>query len=198
MRFFILFIPLLISLTNYAQLQEERKTKTFIGLYKLTWDDFKLHRQATDTKFAASVSSGFDYEWDYNIDNAQQNFSFKVNTRLYPYSSWVVVSKKSEHLLAHEQLHYNISELHARKLRKLISGYANALGSNIRRDLRIINKRVQESHYKMQALYDKETEHSKNQEMQLIWNKKIDSLLTVYEPFKQQQPIHDSISKIND
>jgi len=183
MRILITAIFFSSFLMCFSQQQETSHQTTYATHPTLTWDDFKLRRESSETKFAASVSTGFDYEWDYNIDNAKQNFSFKINTRLYPFSSWVVAAKKSDWLLAHEQLHYKISELHARKLRKLISGYANALGFNIRRDLRVMNKRVQEAHYKMQADYDRETQHSKNKEMQHLWNKKVDSLLTVYSVY---------------
>lgn len=157
--------------------------KNYKNYPKLTWNDF-LIRPASDytSKFAASVSTGLDLKWDYNIENAQQNFTYKVKACLYPSSSWVFEHKKDSALLAHEQLHYDITELHARKLRMLISGYE--LGRNIRKDLKVIYKNVESSRHKMQSAYDAETIHSKNKEQQLLWNSKIDSLLKVYQIYK--------------
>lgn len=142
----------------------------------LTWKDF-ITRSTTqnDSRFPSTVSTGLDFNWDYNIDNAQQNFSYTVCARLYPGSSWVISSQKDSTLLAHEQLHYDITELYARKLRKVISGYQ--LGRNIRKDLKLIYDTIEDSRKKMQVKYDIQTIHSKNQEIQHVWDKKIDSLL---------------------
>ncbi len=177
---FIFFFMLVLR--GYAQ-SDTLNYKNYKNHPKLTWNDF-LVRPASDytSKFAASVSTGLDFKWDYNIENAQQNFTYKVNACLYTSSSWVFEHKKDSMLLAHEQGHYDITELHARKLRMLISGYK--LGRNIRKDLKVIYKNVESSRYKMQSAYDVETIHSKDREQQLLWEAKIDSLLQEYKIYK--------------
>jgi len=180
----ILLLPLFFLCVNLGFSQNDTLDyKHYRSYPKLSWNDF-LVRPASEynSKFAASVSTGLDFKWDYNIDNAQQNFTYKVRACLYPASSWVFEHKKDSSLLAHEQLHYDITELHARKLRKLVSGYK--LGRNIRKDLKVIYRRVEASRYKMQSDYDRESVHSKEKEKQHLWDVKIDSLLKVYKVYK--------------
>lgn len=183
MRLLQIIIVLIFSASVQAQLLDTLSYKDYKNHPKLTWKDF-LERPESDytSKFAASVSTGLDFKWDYNIDNARQNFSYNVKAYLYPASSWVFEHKKDSMLLAHEQLHYDITELHARKLRKLISGYK--LGRNIRKDLKVIYNTVESARNKMQNTYDQQTMHSKNKEQQLLWEVRVDSLLNVYRIYK--------------
>lgn len=176
--FSFLFFSALLSAQEIDTLYQ----KSYKTHPKLKWEDFLLEKNELETEFAASVSTGFDYSWNYEVKGIEQIFEYEVNAWLYPGSSWVVASKKDSTLLAHEQVHYDISELHARKLRKLMSGYS--LGNNIRKDLKVLYKQVKSSHYKMQNLYDAETDHSKTTEIQLKWRGKVDSLLQVYKLYQ--------------
>lgn len=182
MKFFQFLLLLLVTVFSYAQV-DTTAYKNYKNHPKLSWEDF-MERPIEDyvSKYAASVSTGLDLKWDYNIDNAQQNFSYAVKACLYPSASWVFVHKKDSALLAHEQLHYDITELHARKLRKLISEYK--LGRNIRKDLKGIYQHVEADRNKMQNEYDSETTHSKDTAKQHEWNSVIDTLLIKYQSYK--------------
>lgn len=182
MKYLFFVIMLVANLNTFAQ-SDSIPYKEYKSYPKLTWNDF-LERPESEytSKFAASVSTGLDLKWDYNIDNVKQNFSFDVKACLYPSSSWVFEHKKDSALLAHEQLHYDITELHARKLRKLIAEYK--LGRNIRKDLKVIYQGVEDARNIMQNNYDKETIHSKDTAQQRLWNLKIDTLLFVYKAHK--------------
>jgi len=179
----LLIISFFLQATFSFSQNNEENYKHYKVYPTLSWNDFLVRPVAEfDNKFSASVSTGLDFKWDYNIENAQQNFSYKVRARLYPASSWVFEHKRDSALLVHEQLHYDITELYARKLRKIISEYK--LGRNIRKDLKAIYQDVEASRQEMQAVYDKESGHSKNKEQQQIWNKKVDSLLQAYQTYK--------------
>ena len=49
------------------------------------------------------------------------SYDAKVYAHFYPDKSWVIKEQSSEHILNHEQLHFDITELHARKFRKQLS-----------------------------------------------------------------------------
>lgn len=182
MKFYPFFIYFFLTAFGYAQ-SDTVSFKNYKNHPKLSWEDF-MERPISEytAKYAASVSTGLDLKWDYNIDNAQQNFSYTVKACLYPSSSWVFAHKKDSMLLAHEQLHYDITELHARKLRKLISEYE--LGRNIRKDLKSIYQSVESARNEMQNDYDKETTHSRDTVKQHLWNAKIDTLLYKFNRYK--------------
>jgi len=182
MRFFIFLFFLVSWQLSFSQ-KDSLDYDCYKNRPKLTWNDFLVRPVSEqDSKFAASVSTGLDFNWDYNIDNAQQNFSYDICARIYPGSSWVNENKRDSVLLAHEQLHYDITELHARKLKTMVSGYK--LGRNIRKDLKVIYSNIETARNKMQSDYDKETGHSKNVKIQHLWDKKIDSLLVVYKMYQ--------------
>ena len=77
--------------------------------------------------------------------------------------------KNEEYLLAHEQLHFDISELHARKLRKALNEYE--IGRSIRQDLKSLYNRIESERVSMQNRFDKETSHSENREEEMRWRK---------------------------
>ena len=82
----------------------------------------------------------------------------------------------------HEQGHFNIAELFARKLRKAFAEYnfnAHTVGKDIDK-LFILNKQERNE---MDALYDKETNRSQNGQQQVLWNKKIKSELDNFKQF---------------
>lgn len=60
-------------------------------------------------------------------------------------------------LLRHEQLHWNISELHARILKRAFDNYNPT--QNYKVEILGIFKRVESNRQTMQARYDKETNH---------------------------------------
>jgi len=104
-------------------------------------------------------------------------------TNSYPSLSWVKRGQMSDHLLMHEQLHFDISELHARIMRKRLEEYK--AGENIRRDLNKMYKLVERMRINMQERYDEETEHSKNKMAQEKWKSKIETLMWYYRDFDE-------------
>jgi predicted secreted Zn-dependent protease len=90
---------------------------------------------------------------------------------------------KNDYILAHEQKHFDLTEVFARKLNKELKEYKfnNAtVGDDINR---IYQGMVNELTYTQQQ-YDKETDHSRNPPVQQEWNNRIDSLLEVTAPYK--------------
>jgi hypothetical protein len=99
----------------------------------------------------------------------ENNIEYEIVSEFSRYDSYVIF--KSEDLLKHEQLHFDIVEIYSRKLRekflvldKMKSKLEDYISTynNIRNDL-----------VKYQGLYDSETEHSVNKEKQKEWEIKV-------------------------
>lgn len=82
--------------------------------------------------------------------------------------------------MSHEQGHFDIAELFARKLRKAFKEYIFN-PKTIEADYNKIFSRIKTERSKMDALYDKETNLSRNKSKQLYWNKKIEAELKKFE-----------------
>ncbi|GAA4277820.1 DUF922 domain-containing protein [Aquimarina mytili] len=147
---------------------------------ELAWSDFRGRPQISST-FDASVNTGITYQWSYGKDKDDIELNYQVDSFCYPSLSWVKRGQMSEHLLSHEQLHFDISELHARIMRKRLKEYKP--GGNIRRDLNKMYKLVERMRINMQERYDEETNHSKNVANQKKWEKKIQTLMWYYRDY---------------
>lgn len=140
----------------------------------LSWDDFKA--QSDDSvSYSANTNSGISYTWNYSTASGKPVLNHEVFSNFYPNRSWVKEIKEKEYLLAHEQLHFDISELHARKLRRELDNYE--IGRTIRLDLKRIYNRIESERSQMQNRFDKETSHSKNREAEMRWREFIASEL---------------------
>ena len=167
MRVFLFF--LLVSFHLVAQNNPEKRVS-----YKeqpiLTWNSFKGVKP-NNTDFAASVNSGIGFKWSYATDQGIIDLQYEVESYVQPFSSWVDEKEKDAELLVHEQLHFDITELFARKFRKRLEEYK--FGRNIRKAMNRIHGDIELERNKMQNDYDNETEHSKNVEKQLFWEEKV-------------------------
>jgi hypothetical protein len=133
--------------------------------YKLKWEDFQ-GKADSNSQFGATSYPGIKYSLSVNEDSVSTRVvCFFIKSR-----SWVRVI--SDTGLIHEQGHFDLAELFARKLRKAFAEYkfnAQTVGKDIDK-LFILNR---QERTKMDILYDKETDFSRNRKQQLLWNKKI-------------------------
>lgn len=136
---------------------------------KLTWEDFQGIPRLFSS-YDAGINSGIYLEYD-STAKRYVAYAGQHNVR-----SWVRHSEGDEsYLLMHEQLHFDISELHARKLNQFISEHPGASLYAISLRLSSINLDLNN----MQDAYDYETDHSQIFDMQRRWQYRIDSLLTL-------------------
>lgn len=142
---------------------------------KLDWKDFKAKPNKA-TKALAQTQSHVLFKF-------QQSSNSEAEVELQSYfntaGSWVKV--ETEYLLNHEQIHADITEVFARKIRKEITNNSGKLGKNFDKKLQEIYNRNMQELNKFQRLYDKETNHSINKSEQERWNKKVNKLLLQLE-----------------
>ena len=131
----------------------------------LNWNDFKAQPE-NNCIDAAMTSSGVTMNWKTKRDSAFVTVVAFMN----PQDSWVISNERTNALLKHEQLHFDISELHARKLRQNI-----LLQKLNKKDLANVLKSLVGNSHKLrkqsQNQYDLEIRQNKSK--QLEWEKKV-------------------------
>lgn len=167
--FFLLLSPFAFGQTSNEELipwSEDRK---------LTWADYKGPAK-TDSDVAASTATYLGIEYSFN----NKGFGYKITCSFSKTKSWGL--HKTDYILAHEQGHFDIAEIFARKLNKQMSEYRFDK-DNFKEDLKNIYLKITEQKENMQNDYDRETNHSILKEKQMEWLKKIAQLLKEYNDF---------------
>lgn len=163
--------PLLAIAQNKEELLEWDAAR------RLTWADYK-GKPDPDSDAAASTASTLAIS--YNISTS--GFSFKIESYFSKTRSWGL--HKTDYILSHEQGHFDIAEIFARKLNKKMSEY-RFNKKTYQKDLDKIYQDILTEKDKMQNDYDKETNHSINKEKQTEWLKKIRQLLVEFDGFAE-------------
>lgn len=144
----------------------------------LTWDDFKGPNVNAQKKQAAIV--GYKLLLETKVNRKQDSVHVTVKALMLKNKSWKLKSTNSNYCLKHEQLHFDIAELYARKLRKQISEIIpdkKDFNDKLNKLLKSIEKELDAT----ESEYDRETNHSLITEKQEEWDEKIAGELKNYE-----------------
>ncbi len=133
----------------------------------ISWDDFQGIPRPFSS-YDASIGTAIYLDYD-PVTN--RHFAYAGQNNIYSWANEEVSG--SDYLLNHEQYHFNITELHARRLNKYIADNPDATLNSIMLRLGSINIDLND----MQNQYDWETDHSTILDKQRSWEYKIDSLL---------------------
>lgn len=172
MKSFCIFLLAFIPFTTFSQ-EEIEEYLRWNASRKLTWADYKA---SPDPYSDAAASTTTSLSIEYNISSS--GFTYKIKSRFSKTRSWVL--HKTDYILSHEQGHFDLAEVFARKLHMQMSEYVFNK-KTYQKDLDKIYKTITEEKTKMQDDYDRETRHSINKEKQAEWLKKIAGLLKEYE-----------------
>lgn len=166
---------------NSTGLEEQgnRKELKWQDGYRLKWSDFEA-RPDHFTYMDATTESGIVFSWSCDY----QGFHLETYAMFDKAKSWVKKSEANDYLLAHEQAHFDITEIHARKLRQRFA----EMISPCRKGRYAIQKAadvIYQESSDMQNLYDQQTNHSKNKLIQKRWLEKIAIELKRLEPWRE-------------
>lgn len=167
---FLIFIPQQDS--NRIFWNEDRK---------LRWEDF----QSTPPKglpFAAITNTGISFSYSFTNENGKINTEYQVQSFFEPSGSWYIPEKVSSYILRHEQAHFDITELHARMLRKQLE--RKKFSKNVKSEMEAIYREVEQQKTVMQKKFDKETDHSRNEKNEIRWQEFIAKELANYNDWK--------------
>lgn len=171
---------LLLPVLSFSQSKNEELIDWKTG-QKLTWSDYKGSPDP-GSDAAALTATYLGIEYDIN----ENGLSWKIQCRFSKTRSWG--RSKTDYILVHEQGHFDIAEVFARKLNKKMSEYKFDKNS-YQKDLRKIYGDITKEKEEFQDQYDKESDHSRNKEQQEAWTKKIADLLNDLKGYSAYQLI---------
>ena len=152
--------------------------------YKLQWQDFK-GQPHNDTNAVAVTASGITFGYSIKTSNTKIiDFSTTIEAHFYPEKSWYSKERADDYILAHEQLHFDITELHVRKLRKQIAQVK--VSQNLKSKLNLLHKTSNIKLAAMQDKYDTETNNAIDKDFQNQWEIFIQKELQNYEAYKSK------------
>ena len=141
---------------------------------KLEWKDFQGPVDPS-SRFHALTQSGVKYSYRWQSSGHRTSYTFEVTAYYDKSISWLKPGKATSALLAHEQLHFDISELYARILKKT---FANATFTRRHEsEIKQLFAANQIAREEMQVQYDNDTNHMSNTEQQLKWERYIANAL---------------------
>ena len=155
--------------SSFVSAQETDTIKYWSKANKLKIADFKSNT-INNPKMSASSNLSLRYFLSEEFDSI-----FYIKPAFNKYKSYFIGKEgKSEWLLNHEQLHFDILEVFARKFRReIFLNYYNN-GKYLDDDtLYSIYLTIYKGYIQMSADYDKETNHSRNKLKQEKWNIKV-------------------------
>lgn len=171
--FLLAFLPF----ASIAQEETEEELIHWSDAQRLTWKDYKGQ---VDRNSGAAASTATYLGIDYNF--SPRGLTYKITCSFSKNKSWGL--HKTDYILSHEQAHFDIAEIFARKLNKKMIAYKFDR-KNYKSDLRKIYEEVLNEKDEMQNKYDEETNHSINKEKQDEWLKKIRGMLVDLETYKE-------------
>lgn len=150
---------------------------------KLTWDDFKGEPDLVNFPNALAVTnSGMSYESERQFFKNGKVF---IQSMFNTYSSWVLPEGRTEYVLRHEQIHFDLTEIYTRKLRKAFED-AN-ITSNDAYEARQIFDRISSELSMKQDQYDAETIRGERQDIQEKWEAIVVIELAKYDLYKSNR-----------
>ncbi len=132
----------------------------------LRWSDFKGPIDTT-SQHSAAVTWSTEYNWKAKWKNNIYTLSFTTKAFAIPSKSWSKVAQQTPKLLKHEQVHFDIVEFFSRK--ELAALTNHVYNASYKSDMTSIVQRIDKKIKEMQELYDNQTDHSKNEDMQVKW-----------------------------
>jgi hypothetical protein len=165
-KYFIIIIAFFFIKNNYAQSLKKLAGDTIVwsANYQLQQADFKSKPRG---KGAGATVSGIYFhakEVSGEVIFVVENFFVKSKSFL---------REESAYVLKHEQVHFDIGEVHARKFRQRLSLKDFSKVKDIMTEVRKIYDRTVAESNREQNTYDDFTEHGRNPARQKIWNEKV-------------------------
>jgi hypothetical protein len=154
------------------------------AMRRLSWSDYRAQPLIGGGQAAVTA---YSLRWGFRCSGAA--FNFQVVTVFFPDRSWVSSALLSEPargrlMLQHEQTHFDLSEVYARRMRRFFSTLdrpcdrttedLSALGDNFVRDESDAQRR-----------YDEETANGRDARVQLRWEDEVKKLLETLAEWRE-------------
>ena len=142
---------------------------------RLSWEDFQCEpKRGTDAVASTSTSLGIAYQ----MQNGK--LTYHITCNFSKIKSWGLM--KTDYILAHEQGHFDITEIFARKLNEALQNY-EFNKRTFKKDINDIYQSIVSQKEEYQKMYDDDSDHSRNRKQQYDWLAKIQKLLDETESY---------------
>lgn len=178
----VVMIQLFLSIFLSSIFWQQEPVMAWNANDRLEWSDFKAAPQQR-AEVIAVTASGLSFGYSTTrYPNGRIDYEFDVTAHFYPEKSWFMKDLVTNITLSHERLHFDITELHARKFRKRVK--TARFSSNIDAEIDVIYNQINKELRAMQKQYDTETSHSRLVEKQEEWNRQIQEELKKMEAYR--------------
>ena len=100
---------------------QDKDTMSWNHDYRLEWSDFKGEPKES-SNVVAVTASGITFGFSTTKSETRLiDYNYTVKADFYPDQSWCHKARVNNNILNHERLHFDITELHARKFRERIN-----------------------------------------------------------------------------
>jgi len=151
---------------------------------KLRWSDYKGKPQRRNA--VASTCYELRYIFPITLEGVVQP-TVSVRALFFPKDSWKLDAFANDYILSHEQGHFDLVEIFARRLRRAIQSREYNSLRDLHAHIHSMYDSVNTSMEKIQELYDEDTENSMNTVRQEKWNQIIQKEL--YELKNYHNPV---------
>ncbi len=146
--------------------------------HHLTWDDFSGVPDYDNDFVKALTASSIRYSYSCNDEGF---ITYNIEAVFKKNQSWVKEEARTDYHLNHEQVHFNITELYARKLRQRLAEQPFECDEKWYFE-KMIQKTLNEWRLE-QRTYDHETFFSVKEDQQDLWN------VTVSQKLEEAYPM---------
>jgi hypothetical protein len=189
----LLCVPAIISaqdkLVSASSTNENEDVIDWSETKRLTWNDFRS-KPDPNSDAAASTTTYLGIEYSFSNNTV----SYKIACRFSKLKSWGL--HQTDYILSHEQGHFDIAEIFARKLHRKMSEYKFNRRS-YQQDLKKIYQEILDEKEDWQNTYDDETRHSINKKKQAEWLAKIAEALDEYKDYADYKTRFPSTTSMN-
>lgn len=179
----LIYLLFLIPSTTFSQKYETGKMIPWDENRPLTWSDFKGPVEKR-SPFYASTCAGIHLSIHQAADG---QIEVKAVTYFDPAKSWYVKKNGDEKLLEHEQRHFDIKEIYARRFVKRVLEADLAAEKKVFDRIRDIYRQTLDEMNDFDDRYDRETKHSVNKDQQTAWNHEIKRLLEETRAYERKE-----------
>lgn len=162
-----LFVLFIISFNFFSAQKIEWKDDQ-----KLVWENFRSKKNNLGgTDVVAYTHCG----WEYSVitsSDPKVPVKIHIQTIFNEDKSWKDDKRINDYVLVHEQKHFDIAEIHARKLRKEVAARIKNT-SDFNKYFKSIYAKISSEYKNYQAAYDRDTSHGMNKEKQSEYNSRI-------------------------
>src|SRR5262245_51785173 len=152
---------------------------------RLTWDDFRGVPPAGEKERAAETA----YSLFYAVSCKGHTFDFQIIAAVLPRQSWVRPSVltdavQNSRTLRHEQTHFDLSEVHARRMRRYFAELSSPCMKSSS-ELEALSDRLIRDEAAAQRRYDEETSHGRLAQRQATWDADVAKQIAALGKFVQ-------------